>query len=92
MDPELNKTSPLISDSFVNIYSFFFWKKTVIVCAVPRLILAVDNKRAYFWKKTTWVNAECRDASKNTLRTVRGLVHKKLVFLYEIFSQIGKHR
>ena len=27
----------------------------------------------FFWKKTTWVNAECRDASKNTLRTVGGL-------------------
>ena len=45
-----------------------------------------------FETKTTWVNAECRDASKNTLRTVRGSTHKKLVFLYEIFSQIGKHR
>ena len=32
----------------------------------------------FFGKKTTWVNAECRDASKNTLRTVGGLAHKKL--------------
>ena len=30
--------------------SAFFFKK-LIVCAVPRLILAVNNKRAYFWKK-----------------------------------------
>ena len=29
---------------------------------------------------TARVNAECRDASKNTLRTVRGLLHKKLLF------------
>ena len=33
-----------------------------------------------FQTKTTWVNAECRDASKNTLRTVRGSTHKKLFF------------
>ena len=29
----------------------FSWLLDVIVCAVPRLILAVNNKRAYFWKK-----------------------------------------
>ena len=32
----------------------------------------------FFWKKNTWVTAECRDASKNTLRNVGGLAHKKL--------------
>jgi hypothetical protein len=39
-----------------------------------------------FRDKTTWVNAECRDAPKNTLRTVRGLAHKKLVFFCMRFS------
>ena len=34
----------------------------------------------FFWKKTIWVNAECRDASKNTLRTLHGLIHKKSIF------------
>jgi hypothetical protein len=27
------------------------WLLDVIVCAVPRLILIVNNKRAYFWGK-----------------------------------------
>jgi hypothetical protein len=28
------------------------------------------------------VNAECRDAFKNTLKTVRGLVHEKLCVFF----------
>jgi hypothetical protein len=38
----------------------------------------------FFQTKSTWVNAECRDASKTTLITVGGLAHKKW-FLYDIF-------
>ena len=35
----------------------------------------------YIKKKITCVNSECRDAFKNTLRTARGSMNKKLTFL-----------
>jgi hypothetical protein len=30
----------------------FSWLLDVIVCAVPGLVIAVNNKRAYFWEKS----------------------------------------
>jgi len=43
-----------------------FFKKYVIVCAVPRLILVVNNKRAYFWKNTACTNVHSSKFSTKT--------------------------
>ena len=39
------------SSGFTKFSNKLLFLKKKIVCAVPRLILVVNNKRAYFWKK-----------------------------------------
>jgi hypothetical protein len=57
----------------------------VIVCAVPRLILAVNNKRAYFWggKYTHMKSHSCLEVRGVV---ARGVYTHRVLFFYEPHS------